>query len=88
MYKQKFSRKIQKKLSKIKGKEIKNIFNKIDEILNCKEINHYKNLKYGLKNLKRVHINTHFVLVFSFEKEENCVIFEDYKHHDKIYKKK
>ena len=38
-----------------------------------------------MKYSKRVHIG-HFVLVFSHDKNRNFVFFEDYDHHDKIYK--
>jgi mRNA-degrading endonuclease RelE of RelBE toxin-antitoxin system len=58
--------------------------NKIEEIVNSNDIEHYKNLQYDLKASKRVHIG-HFVLIFRFSKNENLVIFEDFDHHDKIY---
>lgn len=35
--------------------------------------------------LKRVHIDKHFVLVFSIDKESKTVTLEDYDHHDNIY---
>jgi YafQ family addiction module toxin component len=60
------------------------IMSKIEEIINCEEIGHYKNLRYGLKEMKRVHIG-HFVLVFSFTEEENKIAFLDFDHHDRIY---
>lgn len=59
---------------------------KIEEILSC-DIDHYKNLRYDMKESKRVHIN-HFVLIFSYNKEKDLVSFEDFDHHDKIYKNK
>ncbi len=62
------------------------IMSKIEEIINCEEIDHYKNLRYDLKDCKRVHIG-HFVLIFSFVKEENKISFIDFDHHDKIYSK-
>lgn len=39
-----------------------------------------------MKEFKRVHIDSHFVLTFKVEK--NLIKFEDLQHHDKIYKKK
>jgi len=39
-----------------------------------------------LKDKKRVHIG-HFVLVFKFNKTENLIEFDDFEHHDIIYKK-
>jgi len=62
------------------------ILNKMKEIVNSFDIEHYKNLQYNLKDSKRIHIG-HFVLVFRFDKENNLVIFDDFDHHDKIYKK-
>lgn len=58
--------------------------NKIEDILSCDDLNHYKNLRYDFRNLKRVHVNTSFVIVF-YEKEDT-IYFIDYDHHDKIYK--
>ena len=53
-------------------------------IINSRDIEHYKNLRYDMKDSKRVHIG-HFVLVFSFDKFKNLVSFEDYDHHNNIY---
>lgn len=44
---------------------------------------HYKHLRKPLQHLYRVHINRHFVLVYSVEDDK--VIVEDYDHHDNIY---
>lgn len=76
-----------RKLKKISKKDIelsKQILNKIDEIINCEKIEHYKNLRNAMKDYKRVHVG-HFVLVFRFDKKEGCVYFSDFEHHDKIY---
>lgn len=73
-----------KKLSK-KDKQIhKQIISKIDEIINCDDIDHYKNLMYEMKDSKRVHIG-HFVLVFQYDKSKDEIFFDDFDHHDKIY---
>jgi len=56
------------------------------KIIKSESIEHFKNLRYDMKDSKRVHIG-HFVLVFSFNKAQNLVSFEDYDHHDNIYKK-
>jgi YafQ family addiction module toxin component len=61
------------------------ILKKIDEIINCEDIEHYKNLRYNLKDKKRGHIG-HFVLIFKFNKNENLIEFDDFDHHDNIYK--
>ncbi|MDD4878033.1 MAG: addiction module toxin RelE [Candidatus Nanoarchaeia archaeon] len=47
-------------------------------------IRHFKNLKGGLSDFKRVHIG-HFVLKFRVEQEN--VIFESFEHHDDAYEK-
>ncbi len=60
------------------------IIKKIKEIVNSEDIEHYKNLKYNMKDCKRVHIG-HFVLVFRFDKNNDNIIFDDFDHHDKIY---
>jgi len=79
---------LEKKLVKLFKKDknrYETVMNKIDEVLNSSNIDHYKNLRYDLKNSKRVHIG-HFVLVFSYDITNDFVSFEDYDHHDKIYK--
>ncbi|MEK6835106.1 MAG: type II toxin-antitoxin system RelE/ParE family toxin [Nanoarchaeota archaeon] len=80
---------LQRTLNKLSRKDKKlyeQIINKIDEIINSFDVEHYKNLRYDLNDKKRAHIG-HFVLVFKFIKEENKIIFIDFDHHDKIYNK-
>ena len=60
---------------------------KINEVLNNPDIEHYKNLQYGLKEYKRVHIRS-FVLVFKHDKQKDFIYFDDFDHHDNIYKRK
>ena len=76
-----------RKLVKKDKKKVQIINKKIKEVINSDldSINHYKNLKYGMKEFKRVHIDKHFVLVFSVNETKKEVIFEDFDHHDKIY---
>ncbi len=62
-----------------------NLLNKMKEVLNNPNIEHYKNLKYALKEFKRVHVGS-FVLVFRYEKSSDIVFFADFEHHDNIYK--
>jgi len=77
--------KILNKLSK-KDKSLYNqILKKIDEVIHSKNIEHYKNLRYNMKDSKRVHIG-HFILVFQYKKDKNLIIFDDFDHHDNIYK--
>ncbi len=76
--------KILNKISKKDNATYEQILKKIEEIINSSDIEHYKNLRYSLKDRKRVHIG-HFVLVFKFVKEEDKIIFLDFNHHDNIY---
>jgi len=61
------------------------VMKKIEEVLNSPDVEHYKNLRYDMGDSKRVHIG-HFVLVFSYDKSKDFISFEDYDHHDNIYK--
>lgn len=81
-----FKKKFIKILSKLKGKELYNTLSKVVEVLDSKDLSHYKNLKYDLKKYKRVHVNSSYVILFYDDKTKK-VYFVDYSHHDKIYKK-
>ena len=63
------------------------LYKKIMQIVNSDEqtIEHYKNLKYSLKHLKRVHIDRNFVLTFQYDKTRKHILFADFDHHDNIY---
>ena len=83
-----YSEKLQKildKLSKKNGEIYEQIIKKINEIINSDNVGHYKNLRHDLKEFKRVHIG-HFVLMFKLDKNKNLISFEDFDHHDNIYK--
>jgi len=80
-------RKILSKLLKREKRRYDIIMSKMDEILTCENVEHYKNLRKPLQQFKRVHINSNFVLVFKYNKKIDMVIFYDFDHHDKIYKK-
>jgi len=78
--------KILRKIGK-KDKELyENILKKIDEIRQTDNIGHYKNLRYEMKDLKRIHIGQ-FVLLFSYDKKTNTINFYNFEHHDNVYKK-
>ncbi len=88
MHKFKISEKLEKILVKILKKDkilYEQIMKKINEIINSNDMEHYKNLKYNMKDSKRVHIG-HFALVFRFDRTNNVIFFDDFDHHDKIYK--
>jgi len=77
--------KILNKLSK-KNKDLYNqILKKIDEVIHSENVEHYKNLRYNMKDSKCVHIG-HYVLIFQYIKEKNLILFDDFNHHDTIYK--
>jgi YafQ family addiction module toxin component len=76
--------KILNKLLKRDGQLCERVLKKIEEIVNCEDAEHYKNLSYDLKDKKRVHIGP-FVLVFKLVKEENKILFLDFGNHDEIY---
>lgn len=71
------------KLAKKNKKQLEIILNKADEIV--QDPHRYKNLRSPMNHLKRIHIDKHFVLVFSVDEESMTVTLEDYDHHDNIY---
>jgi len=72
------------KLSKRNKKLVDIIKKKVEEIV--KNPQHYKNLRAPLQDLKRVHIDRHFVLTFSVDESTKTITLEDFDHHDSIYK--
>jgi mRNA-degrading endonuclease RelE of RelBE toxin-antitoxin system len=88
-----FSDELKAKLKKLLRKDKRRyqmVMKKMKEVAYSDEetINRYKNLRYDLKDEKRVHINGSFVLTFKFIKEKQFILFTDFDHHDKIYQKK
>jgi len=78
------------KISKLKNyKQVEIIYKKIKQIIACDEnsINHYKNLRHELKDYKRVHVDKSFALTFKVNLNKNLILFTDFDHHDRIYKK-
>jgi len=71
-----------RKTAEILNKKIKQIINS-DEMT----IDHYKNMRYGLKEYKRAHIAKSFVLLFKVFKEEKFILFDKFGHHDDIYRR-
>jgi YafQ family addiction module toxin component len=60
------------------------ILNKIQEIVSCKGVEHYKNLKKPLHDYKRVHVRGSFVLLFKVDGSK--ILFTDFDHHDNVYR--
>jgi YafQ family addiction module toxin component len=87
MWQDLYSEEIAGKLAKLRKKdpvEYSQVRKKMDLIL--REPNHsYKFLAHDMKGFNRVHIG-HFVLVFRIDHDNKTVSFEDYDHHDNIYK--
>ncbi|MBU3906781.1 MAG: addiction module toxin RelE [Nanoarchaeota archaeon] len=76
----KTSRELDRILAKLQKKDrqlYENIFNKMKEVINNPDIDHYKNLRYDMKEFKRVHVG-HFVLVFKFDRINNLIFFSDF----------
>ncbi len=87
MYYDSYSEEITKKLAKLKKKDAQHyeiVRKKMDWILVNPE-HRYKDLHYSMKGIKRVHLG-HFVLTFKIDHINNVISFEDYDHHDNIYK--
>ncbi len=79
--------KVFEKLAKKDNNLYKQIINKISDIKNTDDIEHYKNLKKPLQNFKRVKITIQFVLIFRYIKSEEMILFRYFDHRDNIYKK-
>ncbi|MGV8163122.1 MAG: type II toxin-antitoxin system RelE family toxin [Candidatus Nanoarchaeia archaeon] len=62
---------------------------KIKEIISRDKntINSYKNLKYDLKEFKRVHVTSRIIMIFRVNLNENKILFVAIKHRDEAYKK-
>ncbi|MEK6905895.1 MAG: hypothetical protein AABX24_05835 [Nanoarchaeota archaeon] len=75
--------KVLSKLITKNRKQYEIIMKKVEEILQNPQ--HYKNLRTPLQHLKRVHIDKHFVLIFSVDENTKIITLEDYDHHDNIY---
>ncbi len=77
---------IQKEFKKLKKKNLPLLFaisKKVEEIrLNPQS---YKNLNAPLNNLKRVHVGSSFVLLFSVNETTKTITLEYLKHHDDAY---
>lgn len=77
-------RMLMKKLQKKDKTRLLILNKKIKEIISS-DATRYKNLRYGLNDYKRVHIDRSFVLVFKVDIEKNHILFERLRHHGDIY---
>jgi len=80
--------KILKKLFKKDRNRYEATLKKINEVINSEDPDYYKNLSQDMKQFKRAHIDSHFVLTFKVDKSKNLIRFEDLQHHDVIYQRK
>lgn len=71
-----------KRIKKKDKKLYDSIKRKANEIVN--DPHRYKNLRYDMSGLSRVHIGS-FVLSFSIDEETQTVTLEDFEHHDNAY---
>ena len=79
---------LRKTLQKIAKKDkvmYEAVMNKIEEIVSCPSVDHYKNLRKPLQEFKRVHIKGSFVLLFKYLPSEDKIIFFELDHHDNVY---
>lgn len=77
--------KIFKKLAKKNNKQLIMIYKKIQEI-RSKPKHEYKHLRPPLQNFSRIHINSHFVLIFNINHTEEIITIYYFGHHDDVYK--
>ena len=76
--------KIFKKLAKKNRKQLEIIDKKNQEIREAPI--GYKFLRTPLHGFNRVHIDTHFVLVFDVDHEHRLVTIYYFDHHDNVYR--
>ncbi len=89
MHNFKISEHLQNILAKLSKKDKslhEQVLKKISEVVASANVEHYKNLRYDLRDSKRVHIG-HFVLIFQFNRNVDLISFDDFDHHDNVYRR-
>ncbi|MCX6706900.1 MAG: addiction module toxin RelE [Candidatus Woesearchaeota archaeon] len=76
--------KIFRKLAKKNLSQLRMIHKKIEEIRSNPD-HEYKFLRNPLQNFNRVHVDNHFVLIFSIDPLKELVEIYYFDHHDKVY---
>lgn len=76
--------KIFKKLKKKDSKQLEEINNKVQQIL--ENPYQFKPLKFPMQHMRRVHIGS-FVLVYDIDENRKVITIRRYEHHDEVYKK-
>ena len=87
-----FSETLKEKMKKLFKKDRRRywiLLKKIEEIISSDEfaIERYKNLRHDLSDQKRVHVDKSFVLTFNYDKGLKRIMFLDFDHHDRIYRR-
>ncbi|HLC46712.1 MAG TPA: hypothetical protein VJI75_03135 [Candidatus Nanoarchaeia archaeon] len=72
------------KLAKKDQRQLAIINKKLDEI-RSNPLHEYKFLRRPLQSFNRVHIDTHFVLIFRIDHSAKIVSVYYYDHHDEVY---
>lgn len=65
------------------------VFKKMSQIASLDEesIEHFKNLKHGLSDYKRVHVGGSYVLFFTIIRKKRIIFFDKLLHHDDAYRR-
>jgi mRNA-degrading endonuclease RelE of RelBE toxin-antitoxin system len=88
MYELALRRSVERTLSKLARKDprlLAAVARKVDEVL--EDPSRYKTPRRPLQHLKRVHVGSSFVLVFSVDEKRGLVVIEDLDHHERVYKR-
>ena len=71
------------KLAKRNPKTLQIIYKKLGQIL--EDPYRFKPLRSDMKEYREVHIDKHFVLVYSVDERRKVVTLKDFDHHDNIF---
>ncbi len=71
------------KLAKRNPKALKIIYKKLEQIL--EDPYRFKPLRSDMKEYREVHIDKHFVLVYSIDEGRKVVILDNFDHHESIF---
>lgn len=83
------SEELKAKLKKLLAKDPESysaVSAKMREIIAFSNVEHYKNLRAPYNQFKRVHVMKSFVLIFSYDKARDAVLFHRLDHHDDVYR--
>lgn len=75
--------KIFSKLAKKDPKQLKIIYKRLKQVL--KDPYSFKPLRSDMKDYREIHIDSHFVLIYSIDEQKKTVVLKDYNHHENIF---